>query len=493
MKKPTVIGIDFGTSGCRAVALDLAGKPVGEARFALPAPVRRGREIEQSPLLWAEALERLLDVLFSRISATAVRAIALDGTSGTVLLADAEGTPLTPALMYNDNRAVGEAARIATLAPRHSAAHGTGSGLAKLLWLLAHHALPPGARLHSQADWLGARLSGRFGLSDANNMLKLGYDPVAGCWPAWMEQLGLPEGLLPRVLRPGTPLGPLRPELAARWGLPQETLVCAGTTDSTAAFIASGAGEPGEAVTSLGSTLVLKVISDTPVFAPEFGVYSQPIARISPRPPTAAADPLVVTRRTPSCRLDVASTAPAPSSGPCAPSQRRLDALVTNSGEISGLGNLWLVGGGSNSGGAVLRHFFSDAEMARLSAALQPERPSGLDYYPLLCPGERFPRNDPALPPRLEPRPADDARFFQGLLEGIARIEKEGYERLAELGAPYPVSVRSNGGGASNAAWTRIRGALLGVPMLPAREEQACYGSALLALRCLQAAAECRI
>jgi sugar (pentulose or hexulose) kinase len=248
-----------------------------------------------------------------------------------------------------------------------------------------------------------------------------------------MERLELPEGLLPRVLHPGTQLGPLRPELAARWGLPQETLICAGTTDSTAAFIASGAREPGEAVTSLGSTLVLKVISDEPVFAPEFGVYSQP------------------------------------------------------------LGNHWLVGGSSNSGGAVLRHFFSDSEMARLSEALQPDRPSGLDYYPLNAPGERFPRNDPGLPPRLEPRPADDARFFQGLLEGITRIEKEGYDRLAELGAPYPVSVRSNGGGAANAAWTQIRGALLGVPMLPAREEQACYGSALLALSCLQAATECRI
>jgi hypothetical protein len=424
MKKPTVIGIDFGTSGCRAVAIDLAGKPVGVARLALPAPERRGREIEQSPLLWAEALERLLDALFSRIPAADVHAIALDGTSGSVLLADAEGAPLTPALMYNDNRAVSEAALIATLAPRHSAAHGTGSGLAKLLWLLAHHALPPGARVHSQADWLSASLSGRFGLSDANNMLKLGYDPVTGCWPAWMGQLGLPEGLLPQVLRPGTQLGPLRPELAARWGLPKETLICTGTTDSTAAFIASGAREPGEAVTSLGSTLVLKVISDEPVFAPEFGVYSQP------------------------------------------------------------LGNHWLVGGSSNSGGAVLRHFFSDSEMARLSEALQPDRPSGLDYYPLNAPGERFPRNDPGLLPRLEPRPADDVRFFQGLLEGIARIEKEGYDRLAELGAPYPVSVRSNGGGGANAGWTQIRGALLGVPMLPAREEQACYGSALLALRC---------
>ncbi len=428
IKNTMAIGIDFGTSGCRAVAIDLNGEPLGESMLGLPAPERNGNGIQQDPALWADALEHLFDALLHQIPAAAVGAITIDGTSGTVLLADAQGTALTPALMYNDNRAVNEASLIATLAPRHSAAHGTGSGLAKLLWLLQHHEFPAGCRVHSQADWLSARLSGRFGFSDANNMLKLGYDPIADNWPAWMEQLELPPRLLPQVLTPAALIGQIRPELAARWGMPSEVRICAGTTDSTAAFIASGASKPGEAVTSLGSTLVLKVISDKPVFAPEYGIYSQP------------------------------------------------------------LGDHWLVGGSSNSGGAVLRHFFSDAEMADLSEQLQPDTPSGLDYYPLPAPGERFPRNDPALAPRLTPRPADNARFFQGLLEGIARIEKEGYDRLAELGAPYPVSVRSNGGGAANAAWTRIRGNLLGVPMLPARNEQACYGSALLALECLSAA-----
>ncbi len=422
------VGIDFGTSGCRAVAIDPCGKAVGEASLQLPEPIHRHGGIEQDPWLWAEALERLLDELFSRVPAEEVVAIAIDGTSGSVLLADRAGKPLTPALMYNDNRAVAEATYIAPLAPRQSAACGTGSGLAKLLWLLKHYPTPAGVRVHSQSDWLSARLCGRFTTSDANNMLKFGYDPLAATWPAWMKQLELPAKVLPHVLSPGAPIGSVIPEYATRWGLPRETRLCAGTTDSTAAFIASGARETGEAVTSLGSTLVLKVISDKPVFAPEYGVYSQP------------------------------------------------------------LGEKWLIGGGSNSGGAVLRRFFSDTEMARLSKLLQPDNSTGLDYYPLLAPGERFPHNDPILAPRLEPRPAEDARFFQGLLEGIARIEKEGYDKLAELGAPYPVSVRSNGGGAKNAMWTAIRGALLGVPMLPARQEQACYGSALLALQCLNAA-----
>jgi hypothetical protein len=141
------------------------------------------------------------------------------------------------------------------------------------------------------------------------------------------------------------------------------------------------------------------------------------------------------------------------------------------------------VGGASNSGGAVLRGLFDDTAIARLTNALEPDSPTGLDYYPLVAPGERFPVNDPTLAPRLTPRPVDDTLFFQGLLEGIARIEAAGYCRLRALGAPAPTRVLSIGGGASNAGWTRIRARLLGVPVTRAPIQEAAFGSALLALR----------
>jgi len=415
------IGIDLGTSGCRAIAIDRTGRAIADAAVPLLPSEQAGATMQQSPAHWWQAIEQLIAQLLTRLDPAGVRSIAVDGTSGSVLLADAAGNPLTAALMYNDNRALAQAERIRTLAPHDSAAHGTGSGLAKLLWLLEHQSVPAGCRAHTQADWISGRLCGRFGVCDANNALKLGYDPVARRWPAWLQALSLPEGLLPEVVSPGSPVGPLLPALAAQWGLSDEVMIMSGTTDSTAAFIASGAREPGEAVTSLGSTLVLKVIAERPVFAPEYGVYSQP------------------------------------------------------------LGEYWLVGGASNSGGSVLRHFFSDDEIMALTPQLQPDKPSGLDYYPLLRAGERFPCNDPALAPRLSPRPTDNARFLQGLLEGIAAIEKAGYDRLAALGAPYPLSVRSNGGGARNPAWTAMRGRRLGVPMLRAEAEEACYGTAQLA------------
>lgn len=414
------LGVDFGTSGCRGVLIDAGGVILAEQALPLPPSRGDGPASEQDPQAWWQALQTLIPALLKQTPAYQLRAIALDGTSGTVLLADQQGSPLGPALMYDDRRASDEAALLARLAPLDSAAHGAGSGLSKLLWLLKHRPPAPPFRVHSQADWLSGMLSGDFGLCDSNNALKLGYDPIGHGWPTWLDAL-LPDPCLPKVYEPGSHIGRLQASLAQDWGIANEVAIIAGTTDSTAAVIASGASEPGEAITSLGSTLVMKVISEQPIFAPEFGVYSQPYR------------------------------------------------------------GRWLVGGGSNSGGAVLRHYFSDVQMAAMTPLLQPEQSTGLNYLPLLQPGERFPVNDPELAPRLSPRPSEELRFFQGMLEGMAAIEAQAYQRLAELGTPWPSRVISIGGGASNPAWCRIREQALGVPVSVAAQQQAAYGAALLA------------
>ena len=124
--------------------------------------------------------------------------------------------------------------------------------------------------------------------------------------------------------------------------------------------------------------------------------------------------------------------------------------------------------------------------MHELEPLLDPDQDSGLDYYPLAAIGERFPYADPELVPRMPRSLPDDrsarAHIFQGLLEGISRIEASAYRLLHELGAPYPARVLSVGGGAANQAWTRIRQRYLGVPVSRAEHHQAAYGAALLAM-----------
>jgi sugar (pentulose or hexulose) kinase len=419
---PVYLGIDFGTSGCRGCVIDAGREVLAESRVPLPLPERRGAAVEQDPAVWWTALEALLADVGTRIALTDIAALCVDGTSSTLLLCDARGMPLGSALMYNDSRAREAARQVEAVAPPGCAAHGASASLAKLLWLLQSPVARHARHALHQADWVLGRLRGDFGSSDENNALKLGYDPGARRWPDWLAQLPVPATLLPEVVPAGTDSGCIDPAMAAHFGLSTATRIASGTTDSTAGFIATGAVR-GEAVTTLGSTLVLKVRSGTPVFAPEYGIYSHR------------------------------------------------------------LGDDWLVGGASNSGGAVLRQYFTDADIARLTQQLQPDRPTGLDYYPLPGRGERFPVNDPDLEPVLTPRPPEDARFFQAILEGIARIEELGYRRLAGLGAPWPTRVISTGGGAVNSAWRTIRSRRLGIPVVAAGHQEAAYGTALLALR----------
>ncbi len=419
------LGLDIGTSGCRGVVIGPDGAIHAEASVCIPVPRKKEVRSEQAPELWWEAVVSVLLAIAVKVPPADIGALAVDGTSATLLLADAQGRPLAPALMYNDARAGREAAAIAAIAPPDCAVHGAGSALAKLLYLLRSPAAQHARHALHQADWIAGRLSGRFGISDENNCLKLGYDAVRRCWPAWIAALGVDQALLPEVATPGNTIGTLHHEAIRSLGYPQDLRIVAGTTDGVAAFLATGARTPGDAVTSLGSTLVLKVLSAQPVFSAQYGIYSHR------------------------------------------------------------LGDLWLAGGASNSGGAVLLEYFTLEQIEALTPQLDPATPTGLDYYPLSATGERFPYNDPALSPRLSPRLTDDARFLQGMLEGIAAIEALGYRRLAELGAPTPARVLTVGGGARNPAWTAIRQSLLGVPFDRPRSEQACYGAALLALRAL--------
>lgn len=408
------LGIDIGTSGVRAAILAADGAIVAmaSASFAVMG------DDPAAPRTWERAAFGCLEDLRAECGLEQVLAIAVDGTSGTIVAVDQEGEPVGAVRMY-DSVCGDEAilARIAAAAPHDSAALGRTSALARVLGTQDR----PGVRhLIHQADWLSGRLSGRFDVSDENNALKTGYDPMARRWPDWIVRTGADVGKLPRVLEPGAPIGAVS-ALARRLGLPAGAIVHAGTTDGCASFIATGASEIGEGVTALGSTLVIKMLSDKPISAPAYGVYSHR------------------------------------------------------------LGERWLVGGASNTGGKVIQQLFPGADLNALSAEMNPDAPTGLHYYPLTRPGERFPINDPNLAPRLTPRSPSDATYFQGVLEGIAEVEALGYRRLGELGAPALKSVRSVGGGAGNTAWSRIRQRLLGAPFETALSQEACVGTARLA------------
>lgn len=416
-----VIGIDVGTSGVRTIVMNKRCEILSGGSACLFADLG---DDHRSPLLWWQGIEQALVKTLAQIPVEQLVAICIDGTSGTVLPVDALGNCLAEPKMYNDAVEDGRIlASIASLMPSSSAAGGATSGLAKALYFSA---LKPAHIIH-QADWIVGKFTNDYTHTDANNALKSGYDPVTGCWPDWITETGFNTQLFPVVSIPGTPLATVSEKISRQFSISDKVQIIAGTTDGCASFLATGASDVGDAVTALGSTLTIKLLSDKPVFAPEYGVYSHRI------------------------------------------------------------GDKWLAGGASNSGGRALAQFFTTEALSSLSSVMDTSRPSGLDYYPLPAQGERFPINDPQLQPRTEPRPDDDILFLQGLLEGISAIELLGYQRLMDNDAPQLRSICTVGGGSTNQSWTSIRQRMMvnrfeEVVFRRADSEEAAAGTARLAV-----------
>jgi D-ribulokinase len=418
------LGIDVGTSGVRVVATNANHDVIAFAQTHLPEPLKNGHSITQDAALWWRAVTNVLDELRDKISFERIVAISVDGTSGTIVAVNEKGQPLAPASMYNDATAQTASAIIARVASPETAAHGVTSPLGRAI---AFQNLNGVVRILHQADWIMSQFIDQFDTSDENNALKTGYDPVSRAWPLWIEEAGFNMKLLPRVVSVGEIVGTVLPAIQFRFGFNKNTKVVSGTTDGCAAFLATGANRVGDGVTSLGTTMVIKLLSDKPIFAPQFGLYSHRI------------------------------------------------------------GDLWLPGGASNSGGAALLRYFNAEQISALEPFMNVREPTQHKYYPLSGVGERFPIYDPHMQSRVEPRPAADAAFLQGLLEGIAEVEALAYQRMAELSAPTLQRLFTVGGGAKNQPWGEIRAQKLKVPMKIPASDQAAVGAARLAWKGLGA------
>jgi sugar (pentulose or hexulose) kinase len=422
VQPPIGLGIDLGTSGVRVALVDAGGSHLAEQASPYPAAF-------EDPLGWRDGLIALCARLPAPLRAR-VGAMAVDGTSGTLLLCRPDGglLPGTLALPYHQacpEQAAAAAALVGSGAEVAPGPAGSASGSLARALALQEAAEAAGAcgpwLLRHQADWLMGWLLGNWHWGEEGNNLRLGWDLQR---QGWLGSIAAQpwSAALPRICASGQPLGLLAPAVAQALGLPPSCQVVAGSTDANAAVLAADP-QPGDGITVLGTTLVLKQFSQRPIHGA--GISCHRVA------------------------------------------------------------GQWLVGGASNAGAGVLRQFFSDSQLAELSRQIDPRRPSGLALRPLPRAGERFPVDDPALEPVLGPRPVSDALYLQALLEGLAAIERAGWQRLAELGAPPIQRVISLGGGARNPQWRLIRQRLLGLPVLNRPQCTAAQGMAKLAVTAL--------
>ncbi|WP_101787976.1 FGGY-family carbohydrate kinase [Nonomuraea indica] len=431
------IGVDLGTQSVRATAVADDGRVLGAAGRPLTSR-RDGPRHEQDPEQWwrelaAATREALRDVPPGRIGG-----VAVDATSGTILLADRDGRPLTPGLMYDDRRAADQVERVNAAGAAVWEALGYRRmqatwALPKLLWLLRD--APEGARLAHQSDFVNRRLVGREVATDLSNALKTGVDLIHERWPdEVLDTLGVPAALLPAVVRPGSVLGEVCAEAAAATGIPAGTPVVAGTTDGCAAQLGAGALTPGSWNSVLGTTLVLKGVTRTLVHDPLGVVYSH-------KAPDGS----------------------------------------------------WLPGGASSTGAGVLARDLPGRDLdalGRLAAERFGERSGGrpgggrapsATIYPLVSRGERFPFAAPDAEGFTLGGVDDDVDRYAAILRGAAYVERLCFDYLDLLGAPADGEVILTGGATRSAYWNRLRAGVLGRPVTLRENAEPALGMALLA------------
>lgn len=426
---PYFIGIDVGTQGARVVMMDSGGNIVGkgEEAFALD---ERSRE-EQSPSQWWEVCQRLLRSMVSevttKVSIADVKAIAVTSTSGTVIPLDRKMDPLHNAIMYSDPRSADEGKYCREISrkfyPQGYTGFNASSGLSKILWFVRKFPDKASriARWVHACDYITGRLCDRWDTSDYTNVLKSGYDVRGSYWPSYLfEQMNLKEQWFPKVVPSGTPVGNLSSDVASAIGLSSSVVVVAGMTDGCASQIASGAVKLGDWNTTIGTTLVVKGVTEKEIMDPLDRLYSH-------RHPEG----------------------------------------------------YWMPGGAGNIGADwITTEFANDIdELNKMASQLIP---TGCLSYPLRTQGERFPFIAPQARGFHSVGLSREV-LFTANLEGVAYVERYAFRLIESLSGEKVKAVYTAGGGSKSDAWLTIRSNVLGLPIYKMKHVSGAVGAAILA------------
>ncbi|MBE7487353.1 MAG: D-ribulose kinase [bacterium] len=424
-----MIGLDVGTGGARALAVDPGGKILAGSSSPLPAPeMNDDGASEQSADSWRQASIEALEGCLSQLGDNRqnLKAISIDATSGTVVFLDGHYRPLSTGILHNDTRSAEEAIQLNSLLAGHCREAGYRFGatfaLSKILYFQHHfpHIFNQVQLIAHQADYVAGVLSGEWGISDPSNSLKTGYNLVADAWPAELESLNISH-LLPRIVPSGTAVGTLRKQFADEWGVPAATRIRAGVTDSTAGFLATGAALNGEFAVCLGTTLAFKGISKDLIRDPRGVVYCH-------RHP----------------------------------------------------GGGWLPGGASNVGGACLKKNFGGRNLGELDRHAFSRFPTATLSYPLVEVGERFPFDSPGAVGFME-SPTDEIDRYLALLQGVGLVERWCFVRFEELGITVRPPIYTTGNGSRSDEWNQIRANILQCCLARSRSTDPAFGVAVLA------------
>src|SRR5437660_1813422 len=99
------VGVDLGTSGVKVVVLSATGEPIAAAKRTYEVRRPFPGAAEADPAEWWQATCSATSEAVTAAGDPAVAAVGLDGQMHGVVLADAGGDPVRPAITWADTRA----------------------------------------------------------------------------------------------------------------------------------------------------------------------------------------------------------------------------------------------------------------------------------------------------------------------------------------------------------------------------------------------------
>jgi xylulokinase len=442
----SVLGIDVGTGGTRAVLIDAQGRVISAAT-AEHAPMSSPHIgwAEQSPEDWWRATCEATKACLARSPAAAqdVSGIGLTGQMHGLVLLDAQDQVVRPALIWCDQRTEEEcreitleigAQRLIELTANPAL---TGFTLPKIWWVQRHEP-QLWARVRAlmlPKDFIRFRLTGERATDVADASGTLMFDVVHRVWSKPMlEASRVDESLLPKVFESPEISGRVNEEGARLSGLRPGIPVVAGAGDQAAGAVGMGIVKPGAVSATIGTSGVVFAATSKPVLEPKGRIHTF-----------------------------------------CHAIPNRWHVMGVTQG--AGLSLRWFrdqFGAGKDDGR-------DPYERLAEEAAKTPAGADGLLWAPYLM-GERTPHLDPNARGALVGITAQHTRahVIRAILEGVAFSLRDSLTLFREIGVPIE-SIRLGGGGARSSLWQQIQADVYGMSVeLVEADEGAAYGAALL-------------
>ena len=435
-----VVGLDLGTGGVRAIAVNLQGQIIAQTTRSYPLFTPQPGWTEQNSSDWVEAsLDALFDVT-QQLDGYRAIALGLSGQMHGMVPLDAQGKAIRPAILWNDQRTGKAVVEIEATIPRQELIQRTGNPaitgfqLPKLLWLRTEEPQAY-ARLWQillPKDYLGYVLTGE-SVTEPSDASGVGCLNLAN--RQWdtdiLHALDINPALFPPVIESTAIAGRLKSEIAARVGLPVGLPVVAGGGDNAAAAIGLGISSSNlnRGSLSIGTSGVIFVACDRPIPDPEGRVHLF-------------------------CHVD---------------------------GGYHFLGVTLAAGGSLRWYRDTFAPHISYTDLMDMAERSQPGA-RGLLFLPHLS-GERSPHLDPHTRGALVNLSLahTQADIIRAVLEGVAFSLQSALSVISVLAPVH--QLLATGGGARSNIWLRILADVLQTELIaPKAEEGAAYGAALLAM-----------